>query len=143
MAQMPASVGPTGLLTVELALEDGQAPAAVRPPICIVIVNPFVSFLLSRLSECQATKILKLQIKANQKNHSSRTSWPTGFDESSIHNCFSDLTCNMRVLLQKTRQRYVCVDQHCLLHSSTRPASFTLRPHLCVSRSLSALPHWT
>lgn len=37
MAQMPASVGPTGLPTVELGLDDGQAPTAVRPPVCIVM----------------------------------------------------------------------------------------------------------
>lgn len=37
MAQMPASVGPTGLPTVELGLDDGQAPTAVRPPVCIIL----------------------------------------------------------------------------------------------------------
>lgn len=35
MAQIPASVGPTGRFTVELALDDGQSLAAVRPPIWI------------------------------------------------------------------------------------------------------------
>lgn len=37
MAQMPASVGPTGLPTVELGLDDGQALTAVRPPVCIIV----------------------------------------------------------------------------------------------------------
>lgn len=37
MAQMPASVGPTGLPTVELGLDDGQALTAVRPPVCIIM----------------------------------------------------------------------------------------------------------
>lgn len=37
MAQMPASVGPNGLPTVELGLDDGQALTAVRPPVCIIV----------------------------------------------------------------------------------------------------------
>lgn len=34
---MPASVGPTGLPTVELGLDDGQALTAVRPAVCITM----------------------------------------------------------------------------------------------------------